>query len=120
MSACPEGSYTFVAKTFDNEWLRSQADLSHDLPVPATISFPRAESEVVALADFELFCESAQAAEKFIIALVNEEIGQELLIDVAADRNSFRSPEEWMDPGVEYHLVVGVVNHAGNKAFVEQ
>lgn len=119
LDAYPEGSYTFVAKTFDNEWLLSQAELVHDIPVPVSITFPLADSELSRF-DFDVFWESPGDAEKFIVELVNEETETELLVDVSSGNNSFRAPEEWIAPGVEYQVSVGVVNQFGNITFVEQ
>ena len=92
--AYPEGTYTFVAKSFDNEWFLSEADLSHELP-DVSITSPVADTSVSVWA-FDIVWEPwTDPTDKFIIELVNEasDLEEELLVDIPADRRSFRAPE---------------------------
>jgi len=118
--AYPEGTYTFVAKSFDKEWFLGEADLSHDLP-DVTITYPIADTEVSIYAFNVTWTAVTDPTEKFIVELVNEssDLEEELLVDIPADRSSFRAPEEWMEAGSEYQVVVGIVNEHGNKTFRE-
>ena len=120
INAYPEGTYTFVAKSFSKEWFLSEAYLSHDLP-DVSITFPVADSEL-SIWDFEVTWEPVtNPTEKFIVELVNEgsDLEEELLVDIPADGRGFRAPEEWIVPGSEYQVVVGIVNEFGNKTFRE-
>ena len=121
--AYPEGTYTFVAKSFDKDWFLAQADLSHELP-DVSITFPIADSKVP-LYLFNVTWEAVtDPTENFIVELGNEEsdLGEELLVEIPADRNSFQPPEEWLDvdeDGTEYQVSVGIVNEQGNVTFRE-
>jgi hypothetical protein len=118
--AYPEGTYTFVAKSFDKDWFISEANLSHELP-DVSITSPMADTNVSIWA-FDITWEPVTGpTDKFIVELVNEDsdLEEELLVDIPADRRSFRAPEEWMVPGSEYQVVVGIVNEFGNKTFRE-
>ncbi len=119
LNAYPEGEYHFIARDFDGVWLHSTAELIHDIPPPVSITFPP-EDGVVSRFDFVVVWESVVPAELFLVELGNEETDEELLVQVPGDRNSFRAPEEWMVPGVEYQVSVGVINESGNLTFVEQ
>ena len=118
--AYPEGTYTFVGKSFDNEWFLSEAELSHTLP-DVSIVFPIADTEVPVSMFNVTWTAVTSPTEKFIVELVNEDsdLQEELVVDIPADRNSFRAPEEWMVPGSEYQVVVGIVNEFGNRSFRE-
>ena len=119
-NAYPEGTYTFIATSFDKDWFVSTAYLSHELP-DVSITFPVADTEVSVWA-FDVTWEAiTDSTEKFIVELVNEDsdLEEELLVDIPADRNSFRAPEDWMVAGSEYQVVVGIVNEFGNKTFRE-
>lgn len=118
--AYPEGTYTFVAKSFDKEWFLSQAELSHDLP-DVTITSPIADTDVPISGFNVTWTAVSSPTEKFIVELVNEEsdLEEELLVDIPSDRSSFRPPQEWMVLGLEYQVVVGIVNEFGNKTFRE-
>ena len=119
-NAYPEGTYTFVAKSFDKEWFLSEAELSHELP-DVSIDFPIADTDVPISMFNVTWTAVTSPTEKFIVELVNEDsdLEEELLVDIPADRNSFQAPEEWMVPDSEYQVVVGIVNEFGNKTFRE-
>ena len=120
LDAYPEGTYTFVAKSFDKEWFLSEAELSHDLPEPVTIQSPMGDE--TAIIGFQVIWSTASTThEKFIIELVNEssELEEELLVDIPPERRIFQAPEEWMVPNSEYQVVVTIVNEHGNKTSVE-
>ena len=121
LGAYPEGTYTFVAKSFDKEWFKGEAELSHDLPAPATIQWPLSDSETAISNFLVTWTTDSTTHDKFIIELVNEdsELEEELLVDIPPERRTFRAPEEWMVPDSEYQVVVGIVNEHGNKTFVE-
>ena len=119
LAAYPAGTYTFIGRSLDGDWLVSYAELVHDIPAPASITFPLADSQLSRY-DFEIVWESVVLAEKFLVEMQNEESGAELLVEVAGDGNGFRAPEEWLEPGAEYQISVGVVNEFGNITFVEQ
>ena len=119
-NAYPEGTYTFVAKSFDKEWFMSEAELSHDLPEPVTIQSPMGDE--TAIIGFQVIWSTASTThEKFIIELVNEssELEEELLVDIPPERRIFQAPEEWMVSNSEYQVVVIIVNEHGNKTSVE-
>ena len=118
--AYPEGTYTFVAESFDKEWFLSEDDLSHELP-DVSITFPMADTNVP-VSMFNVTWEAVTSpTDKFIVELVNEDsdLEEELVVDIPNDRNSFQAPEEWMVLGSEYQVVVGIVNEFGNKTFRE-
>ena len=118
--AYPEGTYTFVAESFDKEWFLSEAELSHELP-DVSITFPIADTDVP-VSMFNVTWEAVTSpTDNFIVELVNEDsdLEEELVVVIPADRNSFQAPEEWMMLGSEYQVVVGIVNEFGNRAFRE-
>ena len=114
--AYPEGTYTFVAKSFDREWFLSEAELSHVLP-DVTITFPMEDMHVPISMFNVTWTAVTSPSEKFIVELVNEgsDLEEELLVDIPADQYSFHVPEEWMVPDSEYQVVVSIVNEHGNK-----
>ena len=123
--AYPEGTYTFVAKSFDKEWFLGEADLSHTLP-DVTIGFPM-DGQTVSLDSFYVMwspVSDPMETEKFIVELGNEdsELGEELLVEIPADKRTFQPPEEWIEVGsvgTEYQVSVGIVNDHGNVTFRE-
>ena len=118
--AYPEGTYTFVAKSFDKEWFMSEAELSHDLPEPVSIQSPMGDE--TAITGFQVIWSTESTThEKFIIELVNESSGleEELLVDISPERRIFQAPEEWMVSNSEYQIAVVIVNEYGNKTSVE-
>lgn len=125
-NAYPEGSYTFVAKSFDNKWFLSEAELSHALP-DVSIDFPKSGTSVPKFEFNVTWTAVTSPTDKFIVELVNEgsdlnecsDLEEELVVDVPADQNSFLAPGEWMEAGCEYQVVVGIVNEFGNKTFRE-
>ena len=119
LNAYPEGRYSFVAKTFNGDYLFSQSDLDHHIPAPVSIRYPLKESEI-SRNDFDIAWVSEVSASKFLVELRHEETKEKLSVEVSARQNSFRVPEEWLVPGVEYQLGVGVVSQSGNITFVEQ
>ena len=116
----PEGTYTFVAKSFDKDWFLGEADLSHDLP-DVSITFPIADSDVSISMFNVTWTAVTDPTEKFIVELGNEDsdLGEELLVEIPADKSSFQAPEEWLEANSEYQISVGIVNEYGNVTFRE-
>ncbi|MBT8434464.1 MAG: hypothetical protein KJN95_07370 [Gammaproteobacteria bacterium] len=118
--AYPEGTYTFVAKSFDKDWFLGEADLSHELP-DVTITSPIADSSVPIAMFNVTWTAVTYPTEKFLVELGNEssDAEEELLVEIPADKSSFQAPEEWMEADAEYQVSVGIVNEHGNITFRE-
>jgi hypothetical protein len=119
LEAYPQGDYIFIGRDFADQWTFGVATLVHDIPPPATINFPP-NGGAVSQYQFDVVWESVIPAEKFLIELENQETGEELYVQVPADCNSFRAPEEWLVPGSEYQVSVSVINVYGNMTVIEQ
>jgi hypothetical protein len=119
LKAYPQGDYTFIGRDFADQWTYGVATLVHDIPPPATITFPP-DSGAVSRFEFDITWESAVPAGEFLIELENQDTDEELNVQVPADRNSFRAPEEWLVPDTEYQVSVSVINEHGNLTVVEQ
>jgi hypothetical protein len=119
LKAYPEGYYTFIGRDFANLWTYGVAALVHDIPAPVTITFPP-DNGAVSRFEFDITWESAVPANEFLIELENQVTEQELYVQVPADSNSFRAPEEWLVPDTEYQVSVSVINEHGNLTVVEQ
>ncbi len=119
LNAYPEGDYTFIGRDFAGQWNFGVATLVHDIPPPATISFPP-DGGAVSRFEFDVVWGSAVPADEFLIELENQDTDEELYVQVPADSNSFRAPEEWLVPGTEYQVSVSVINEHGNLTVVEQ
>jgi hypothetical protein len=119
LKAYPQGDYTFIGRDFADQWTYGVATLVHDIPLPATITFPP-DGGAVSRYEFDVVWESAVPADEFLIELENQETDEELYVQVPADRNSFRAPEEWLVPGAEYQVSVSVINEHGNLTVIEQ
>lgn len=94
--------------------------LGHVLP-DVSITFPLEDTEAPISMFNITWTAVTNPTEKFIVELVNEgsDLEEELLVDIPADRSSFQAPEEWLEAGSEYQVVVGIVNEHGNKTFRE-
>jgi hypothetical protein len=119
LDAYPEGFYTYIGKTFDGQWLLSIAELVHDIPPPVSVTFPPAEG-AVSRYEFDIVWESQVVAETYLIELKNEATEIEMQAQIPGGQTSFRAPEEWLVPGSEYQVSVGIINTNGNVTFVEQ
>jgi hypothetical protein len=119
LDAYPEGAYTYIGKAFDGQWLLSAVELVHDIPPPVSISFPPADG-AVSRYEFDIVWESQVVAETYLIELKNEATEIEMQAQASGDQTSFRAPEEWLVPGSEYQVSVGIVDTNGNVTFIEQ
>jgi hypothetical protein len=119
LKAYPQGDYTFIGRDFANQWLYGVATLVHDIPPPVTITFPP-DGGSVSRFEFDVVWESTIPADLFLVELENQDTDEELTIQIPADSNSFRAPEEWLVPGTQYQVSVSVINEHGNLTVVEQ
>jgi len=117
-AAYPEGPYSFIARSFDGDWLYGTDYLFHELPGPAVITFP-IDGSTVTRDDLQITWIST-GAESYVVELENEETDQEFIVEISGEESSFKAPEEWIVPGIEYDINIGVVNEFGNITFTEQ
>lgn len=119
LAAYPEGDYTFIGRDFAGQWNLGVASLVHDIPPPASITFPPDGGSVPRF-EFVVAWESAVVADSYLIELENQATDEELYVEIPATSNTFRAPEEWLVPGIEYQVSVSVINAHGNLTVVEQ
>lgn len=118
LAAFPEGTYRIVARTLDGEELTAEADLSHDLPEPATVLAP-AEGATVPAAGLLIQWEPVDGAAGYFLELEQEDLELELAVNLPSTATSFSPPAGWLLPGAEYVLGLGVLGENGNRTFIE-
>lgn len=118
LRAYPKGTYTFIGETFKGEWLYSKSVLSHDIPSPATITFPAQDSTVSRYA-LTVTWGSVPGAVSYIVELKNEANGYKLTAQVGGNENMFQAPPAWIVPNGNYQVGIFAINAAGNKTATE-
>lgn len=120
LAAYPEGTYTFVGISTTGERFRSEARLSHQLPVPTVITFPLADSEV-GTDSLTIEWSAVPGIREFILELENESADPEqvLQLNLPADQTSFEVPAVMLVPGADYQVGLATVAENGNVVFVE-
>jgi hypothetical protein len=118
LDAYPEGRYQFFGKTFSGERFFSTAELVHNIPSPAIITFPVADDTVDRFT-LDITWEPVPEAVSYLVELKNEETDIALEAQIPGDVTNFEAPAEWVTPGSEYQVSVFVINEFGNKTASE-
>lgn len=118
LNAYPEGIYRFIGKSFDGQWLYSEAILNHQLPPPVSITFPLQDG-IVSPGTLSVTWESEEEAAAYMVELKHVDSGRKLIVDIAGEQKIFQAPEKWLIPGALYQLGVVSINKMGNKTVVE-
>ena len=113
LRAYPRGIYTFIGESFLGEWLYSQAALSHELPAPATITFPSQDSTVSRYSLTVIWGAVAGAA-SYVVELKDKNTGRKLEVQIPGNETMFQTPPAWIAPNANYQVEVSVINGAGN------
>lgn len=118
LAAYPKGQYTFIGRAFDGQWLMSKTELSHTIPIAASITFPTAGT-TVSRHSLAITWEPVTEATSYSVELKNRETTHTLKAVIPGNQNSFHAPAEWLSPGTGYQVSIFVINAAGNKTSSE-
>jgi hypothetical protein len=117
----PEGTYRFRGRTCDGERFESTTELSHDLPAPAVIISPEADSEVDASNGIVIAWSAVPGVAEYLLELENESADpeQSLSLNLPPDATQFEVPASWVARGADYQVGVATVAPNGNVVFTE-
>jgi len=118
LRAFPKGVYTFIGESFLGEWLYSRATLSHEIPVPTTITFPGPGS-TVSRYSLTVTWGPVTGAVSYVVELKNRTTGRTLEVQIPGNEIMFQAPPAWIVPNTEYQVGVFAINSAGNKTTTE-
>jgi hypothetical protein len=117
-AAYPEGVYSFSGSTAAGDELRGTAILSHALPATARILRP-GEDDAVSAVDPEIAWASRDDVAAWIVEIEHDELDVNLTAKLSGSATSFRVPNGFLRPGMEYDLGLGAVAEGGNISYVE-
>ena len=117
----PEGEYRFRGRTCEGDRFASTAELRHDLPAPAVITFPAVDSEVDASQGIVIQWSAVPGVAEYILELENESADpeQSLSLNLPPDATQFEVPASWVASGADYQVGVATVAPNGNVVFTE-
>ncbi|HWM92873.1 MAG TPA: hypothetical protein VN493_19065 [Thermoanaerobaculia bacterium] len=118
LAAYPEGNYRIIGVTFDGEEMRARAELSHDFPDPAHVTFP-AEGATVPAAGLVIEWDPVAGVEGYFLELEQEDLELVLEVNLPDTATSFSPPAGWLVAGSEYVLGIGTLGENGNRTFIE-
>ena len=113
LRAYPKGMYTFIGESFLGEWLYSRATLSHELPTPATITFPSQDS-TVSRYSLTVIWGAVAGATSYIVELKDRNTERKLEAQIPGNETMFQAPPAWIVPNANYQVEVSAINGAGN------
>lgn len=113
LRAYPKGIYTFIGESFLGEWLYSRATLSHELPTPATITFPSQDS-TVSRYSLNVIWGAVVGATSYTVELKDRNTGRKLEVQIPGNETMFQAPPAWIVPNANYQVEVSAINGAGN------
>jgi hypothetical protein len=133
----PEGEYFFLARTTDNNWATSTAELTHDIPAEPEILMPAppededecttgvfVDSVVIEWAPVEtdIWGESEIEIEGYqVIVEAEDEDGPDrhFSVTVPADTTMVTVPEEVLAAGMEFKFEILAIEESGNQTITE-
>jgi hypothetical protein len=118
-AAYPEGVYEFAGGTAAGDTLRSQATLSHRLPLPATVLGPVDEAEDVRVDGLRVTWRPVDGAVAYLVTVEQEDLELSVTARLPRGSETFTVPDGFLQPGLEYQLAIGTVADDGNASFVE-
>jgi hypothetical protein len=118
LASFPEGEYEVEGRTVSGGCLEGSVSLSHELAPATTLLAPEEDAEVPAGA-LTLEWAAVPEAERYVVELQNENLGNEFAFEVLPGTTSLTIPAELMVPGSEYQFGVAVETAVGNVTAVE-
>lgn len=115
----PEGAYRFSGTTANGANLRGEARLSHQLPKPVTLVWPKKDASNGAGTRLQVRWSPVQKAAGYVVVVEDERSGREMSTALPASVTAFTIPEGFLAPGTEYKLAIGTVARDGNRSFME-
>jgi len=117
----PAGAYTFTGSTVKGEKLAGKATLSHQLPGPASIVWPRPKEKNVPVKDVQLQWTAPKNLASCLVVIEDEKAGVKVLqATLAGTATTLAVPDGLLAPGREYKVEVATVTREGNRSTVER
>lgn len=118
LAAYPEGTYRFIGRTFDGDEIRAEAELSHDFPPAASLTFP-ADGGSAPAAGLAIEWEPVPGVAGYFLEVEEEESETALEVELPASATSFTPSADWLVPGLVYVIGIGTIGENGNRTFIE-
>lgn len=118
LAAFPAGTYHFIGRTFDGDEIRAEAELSHDFPDAAILTFP-ADGASVPAAGLVIEWEPVPGVSGYFLEVEEEESETALEVELPASATHFSPSADWLVPGSVYVIGIGTIGENGNRTFVE-
>ena len=117
--AYPEGVYKFSGTTVDGTEYMSEAALSHILPQTVTVQYPADEAENIETSQLKITWLPIKGAESYLIEVEQDELNVKVEAQLLNSQTTFSVPENFLQPDLEYKIVIGAESTIGNLNFVE-
>jgi hypothetical protein len=115
----PAGAYRFTGFTGSGRKLEAEAVLSHSLPEPPSLIYPRPDQKYVAVGPLDIRWRPVKNSAASIVILEQEHGGREIRTNLSGAATEFAVPNGFLEFGTEYTLAIGTVSKEGNKSFTE-
>lgn len=115
----PAGSYTFLGRGVKGEALKGSAVLSHALPAPTRLFYPRPNATNVPARRLQLNWQAIKGLAAYVVVIEQKASGREIKVNLPGSATSFSVPEGFLVPGTEYKLAIGTIASNGNASFIE-
>ena len=116
----PVGIYRFTGTLTSGKELQAEATLSHKLPDPPHIVYPRPNERNISATGMQIKWNPVRDAAKYVVVIEQEKTGREIKADLSAGVTSFTVSDGFLVPGLEYKLAIGTIGKDGNRSFTER
>ena len=118
-SAYPEGVYVFNGTTSDGKVFYGESTLIHNLPPTTVFLNPVADAEGVKFKDLEINWARVDSVSAYIIEISQDETDVNITAKLRETNSTFKVPDGFLLPDLEYNLSIGTMTEEGNLSFVE-
>lgn len=115
----PAGPYVIRAQTVDGAVYSGVAELFHDVPARFDVVSP-VEDSIVEIDGVAIEWIPDPSAERYSLELEGEDDEEVLRLSARSGQSRIAIPEEWLEPGTEYQLVMIAHHECGNRIVQER
>jgi hypothetical protein len=120
----PEGQYTFVGESTENEVMTGTADFTHDIPDAPNITNPEEDDSIDSTQPLVIEWDEVTTPAGIILEGYQVIVGREdgdgtLEVELPGDVTSFPVPADFFVPDAEYKVEVLSIEESGNQTITE-